>query len=61
MEWLHNEVFTHVDDGEGANVDKDQEEYEKALHHQILEAKSNDRRRREAAAKQIQGMADDKE
>ena len=42
MEWLHNEVFTHVDDGEGADVDKEQEEYEKALYLQISEAKKND-------------------
>ena len=61
MEWLHNEVFTHVDDGEGADVDKEQEEYEKALYLQISEAKKNDRCRREAAAREIQGVGDDEE
>ena len=61
MGWLHDEVFVQNDDEEGADVDREQEEYEKGLYQQISEAKSNDRRRREEAVRQIQGMADDKE
>ena len=41
VEWLDNEVFLQVDDGNGADVNKEQEEYEKALYDQILEAKNN--------------------
>ena len=61
VKWLDNEVFLQVDDGNGADVDKEQEEYEKALYDQISEAKNNDRRWWEVAARQIQDMADDEE
>ena len=61
IEWLDNEVFLQVDDGNGADVDKEQEEYEKALYDQISEAKNNNRRRWETATRQIQDMADNEE